>query len=164
LIGSIRAAVRAMEPALPVPAPKPMITLLDESVALPRLFMLILSGFGVAALTLAAVGIYGLVRYSVETRTREFGIRLAIGAAPHAILTLVAREVLVLAAIGVVLGIVGALAAAKTLSAMLVGPSGADAMMLMLTALTLIAVGAVAMLVPARVAMRTDPSVALRQT
>jgi predicted permease len=163
LIGSIRAAVRAMEPALPIPAPTPMITLLDESVALPRLFMMILSGFGVAALTLAAVGIYGLVRYSVETRTREFGIRLAIGAAPRGLLTLVAREVMLLAGIGVMLGLVGALAAAKTLSAMLVGLSGADAMMLAVTAVTLVAVGGVAMLVPARAAMRTDPSVALRQ-
>jgi predicted permease len=163
LIGSIRAAVRAMEPALPVPAPTPMMTLLDESVALPRLFMLILSGFGVAALTLAAVGIYGLVRYSVETRTREFGIRLAIGAAPRAILALVAREVMLLAGVGVVLGVIGALAAAKTLSAMLVGLSGADDLMLLLTALTLVAVGTIAMLVPARAAMRTDPSVALRQ-
>jgi hypothetical protein len=164
LSGSIRAAVRTMEPALPVPAPTPMITLLDESVALPRLFMMILSGFGVAALTLAAVGIYGLVRYSVETRTREFGIRLAIGAAPRGILTLVAREVMLLAGIGVVVGLVGALAAARTLSAMLVGLSGADVTMLTLTALVLFAVGAVAMLVPARVAMRTDPSVALRQS
>jgi predicted permease len=163
LIGSIRAAVRAMEPALPVPAPTPMMTLLDESVALPRLFMVILSGFGVAALTLAAVGIYGLVRYSVETRTREFGIRLAIGAAPRGILRLVAREVMLLAGLGVVSGVAGALAAARTLSAMLVGLSGTNVVMLALTALTLIVVGAVAMLVPARVAMRTDPSVALRQ-
>jgi putative ABC transport system permease protein len=164
LVGSIRAAVRAMEPALPVPAPTAMIALLDESVALPRLFMLILSGFGVAALTLAAVGVYGLVRYSVETRTREFGIRLAIGSAPADILTLVAREVMMLAGIGVVLGVVGALAAARTLSAMLVGLSGADVVMLATTAIMLVAVGAIAMLVPARAAMRTDPSIALRQS
>jgi ABC-type antimicrobial peptide transport system permease subunit len=126
--------------------------------------MLILSGFGVAALTLAAVGVYGLVRYSVETRTREFGIRLAIGSAPADILTLVAREVMMLAGIGVVLGVVGALAAARTLSAMLVGLSGADVVMLATTAIMLVAVGAIAMLVPARAAMRTDPSIALRQS
>jgi putative ABC transport system permease protein len=164
LIGSIRGAVRAMEPALPVPAPTPMITLLDASVALPRLFMRLLLGFGAAALTLAAVGIYGMVRYSVETRTREFGIRLAVGAAPHAILALVAREVMVLAGSGIVLGIAGALAASRTLSAMLVGLSGTDLTMLVSTAVTLVAVGTIAMLVPARTAMRTDPSVALRQT
>jgi putative ABC transport system permease protein len=164
LIGSIRGAVRAMEPALPVPAPTPMITLLDASVALPRLFMRLLLGFGAAALTLAAVGIYGMVRYSVETRTREFGVRLAVGAAPHAILALVAREVMVLAGSGIVLGIAGALAASRTLSAMLVGLSGTDLTMLVSTAVTLVAVGTIAMLVPARTAMRTDPSVALRQT
>jgi putative ABC transport system permease protein len=164
LIGSIRGAVRAMEPALPVPAPTPMITLLDASVALPRLFMRLLLGFGAAALTLAAVGIYGMVRYSVETRTREFGVRLAVGAAPHAILALVAREVMVLAGSGIVLGIAGALAASRTLSAMLVGLSGTDLTMLVSTAVTLVAVGTIAMLVPARTAMRTDPSFALRQT
>jgi ABC-type antimicrobial peptide transport system permease subunit len=115
-------------------------------------------------LTLAAVGVYGLVRYSVETRTREFGIRLAIGSAPRDLLTLVAREVMLLAGIGVVLGIVGALAAARTLSAMLVGLSGADVVMLAATAIMLVAVGTIAMLVPARAAMRTDPSIALRQS
>ena len=147
-----------------MPAPAPLAERISDSIALPRLFMAMLSAFGLAALTLASVGIYGLVRYSVETRTREFGIRLAIGAAPAGILTLVAREVYVLAALGLVAGAAGALAAARVLSAMLVGLSATDPLTLGVTALTLVVVGTAAMLVPARAAMRTDPSVALRQS
>jgi len=164
LVSSVRAAIREMEPSLPVPAPAPLATRVDESVALPRLFMTLLSAFGIAALALASVGIYGLVRYSVETRTREFGIRLAIGAAPAGILSLVAREVMVLAALGIAIGVAAALGAARLLTSMLVGLSATNPLMLALTGFTLVAVGAVAMLVPARAAMRTDPSVALRQS
>ena len=80
LVASIRAAVREAEPTLPVPAATPFVDRVAESMALPRLFMRVLVAFGLAAMALASIGIYGLVRYSVETRTREFGIRMAIGA------------------------------------------------------------------------------------
>ncbi|HUQ80845.1 MAG TPA: ABC transporter permease [Gemmatimonadaceae bacterium] len=164
LTTSVRAAIREMEPTLPVPTPAPLAARVDESVALPRLFMGLLSAFGLAALALASVGIYGLVRYSVETRTREFGIRLAIGAEPSSILALVTREVMLLAALGVVAGVAGALAGAKALSSMLVGLTATNPWMLAATAVTLVVVGTAAMLVPARAAMRTDPSIALRQS
>ena len=104
------------------------------------------------------------MRYSVETRTREFGIRLAVGASPSGILALVAREVSVLAALGVVAGVAGVFAAAKLLTALLVGVSATDVTMVALTTTVLLLVAGVAMLVPARRAMRTDPSVALRQS
>ena len=164
LISTVRRTVRELEPSLPVPAPAPIAARISDSIALPRIFMGMLSAFGLAALALASVGIYGLVRYSVETRTREFGIRLAIGAAPSGILALVAREVSVLTTLGLVAGVAGALAAARVLSAMLVGLTASDPIMLVVTSVTLIVVGTGAMLVPARIAMRTDPSVALRNT
>jgi putative ABC transport system permease protein len=164
LIAPIRAAIRESEPALPVPAPWLFADRLAESVALPRVFMRVLAAFGLAALALASIGIYGLVRYSVETRTREFGIRLAVGASPRGILALVAREVSVLSALGVVAGIAGAFAAARLLTALLVGVSATDLPMLAVTTTVLLVVAAVGMLVPARHAMRTDPSVALRQS
>jgi len=164
LVGSLRSAIREADATLPIPNPAPLATRVDDSVALPRLFMGILSAFGLAALALASVGIYGLVRYSVETRTREFGIRLAIGASPSGILTLVTREVMVLAALGVLAGIGGALAVARMLGTMLVGLSANNPWTLAATAATLVLVGTAAMLVPARAAMRTDPSVALRQS
>ena len=117
-----------------------------------------------SGLALASVGIYGLVRYSVETRTREFGIRMAIGAAPSGILTLIAREVLALTALGIAAGIGGALAVSRLLGALLVGLTATDPLMLGLTSLTLVTVGTAAMLVPARIAVRTDPSIALRHS
>ena len=163
LVAAIRSTIREAEPSLPVPAARPLADRVAESVALPRLFMRVLAAFGLAALALASIGIYGLVRYSVETRTREFGIRMAIGAAPRGILALVAREVTVLSALGIAIGIVGALAAARLLGALLVGLSATDPVMIAVTTLTLLVVGTVAMLVPARTAMRNDPSVALRQ-
>ena len=164
LVGPMRAAIRESEPALPIPTPSLFADRVAESVALPRAFMRVLAAFGLAALGLASIGIYGLVRYSVETRTREFGIRLAIGASPSGILTLVAREVSVLAALGVVAGVAGVFAAAKLLTALLVGVSATDVTMVALTTTVLLLVAGVAMLVPARRAMRTDPSVALRQS
>ena len=163
LVASIRAAVREAEPSLPVPAAAPFESRVADSVALPRLFMRLLAAFGLAALALASIGIYGLVRYSVETRTREFGIRLAIGSAPSAILGLVARDVAILAALGAAIGIAGAFAAGRLLTSLLVGLSGTDLTMMALSVFALVTVGGIAMLVPARIAMRTDPSVALRQ-
>jgi len=160
----MRAAIRDAEPTLPVPAAAPFADRVADAVALPRLFMRLLIVFGAAALALASIGIYGLVRYSVETRTREFGIRMAIGAAPRGILTLVTREVTMLATLGVIVGVVGVLGAARLLNALLVGLSATDPLMIVATVVTLILVGAAAMLGPARRAMRTDPSVALRQS
>jgi predicted permease len=164
LVAPVRAAIREAEPTVPVPAVRHFSERVAVSVALPRLFMRALVAFGLAALALASIGIYGLVRYTVETRTREFGIRMAIGAAPAGILALVAREVALLAALGVVLGVGAAFGAARLLGAMLVGLSATNLGVMAATVMTLIVVGAVAMLAPARTAMRTDPSVTLRQT
>lgn len=163
-VAAVRSVVRELEPNIPVPTPALLADRLGDTIALPRLFMWILSGFGVAGLALASVGIYGLVRYSVETRTREFGIRMAIGAAPSGILTLIAREVLALTALGIAAGIGGALAVSRLLGALLVGLTATDPLMLGLTSLTLVTVGTAAMLVPARIAVRTDPSIALRHS
>ena len=164
LMGPVRGAIRDAEPTVPIPGVRLFSERVAESVSLPRLFMRVLGAFGLAALALASIGIYGLVRYSVETRTREFGIRMAIGAAPAGILALVAREVAFLAALGVVLGVAAVFGAARLLKAMLVGLSATNLGVMAATAVTLIIVGAVAMLAPARRAMRTDPSVTLRQT
>jgi ABC-type antimicrobial peptide transport system permease subunit len=164
LVAPVRAAIREAEPTVPVPAVRHFSERVAVSVSLQRLFMRALVAFGLAALALASIGIYGLVRYTVETRTREFGIRMAIGAAPAGILALVAREVALLAALGVVLGVGAAFGAARLLGAMLVGLSATNLGVMAATVMTLIVVGAVAMLAPARTAMRTDPSVTLRQT
>jgi ABC-type antimicrobial peptide transport system permease subunit len=127
-----------------------------------RIGALVIGGFGLLALLLATVGLYGVVSYSVAQRTREMGIRMAIGATRAQVLRLVLMQGLRLAAFGVVLGAVGAAAAGQVLESMLYGVSAIDPIALGVSAGVLILVATAANLLPARAATKVDPLRALR--
>jgi putative ABC transport system permease protein len=125
--------------------------------------MLLLTVFAGIAVFLAAVGLYGVVAYTVTQRTQEIGLRMAIGAAPSDVLRMVVGDGLKLATIGMVLGIAAALGLARVIKSMLFDVTPFDAASYGVTAMVLLAVAALACYVPARRAMRVDPLVALRQ-
>jgi putative ABC transport system permease protein len=129
----------------------------------PRRFTLILLGsFAALALILSAVGIYGVVMYGVTQRTRDIGVRVALGARPGQILNLILRQGMTLAVVGLAIGIAGAMALTRVLRAQLFEVSPTDPATFAAIALTLAAVAALASWLPARRATRVDPMVALR--
>jgi putative ABC transport system permease protein len=134
----------------------------DESVAGRRFQTSLLGSFAMIALGLAAIGIYGLMSYTVNQRRHEIGIRMALGAKRGDVLHLVVRHGMSLAIVGVVLGTVGALLLTRFLSSMLYGVSVNDPTTLLSVATLLIGVAAMASYIPARRATRVDPMVALR--
>jgi putative ABC transport system permease protein len=133
-----------------------------DSVARYRFSMLLLTVFGGLALSLAAVGVYGVMAYTVSQRTRELGIRLALGARAASVRHLVLRRGLGMAAAGIALGLAGALALTRLLASQLFGVSPTDPAIITAAAATLAAVSVVACLVPAVRATKVDPVVALR--
>ena len=135
---------------------------MKESIAGPRFTMLLLAVFTGLALVLAAVGLYGVLAYAVTQRTREIGVRMALGARPAQALLLVARESLAVVGAGVVLGGLAALASARMISGLLFGIGPADPLALLGAAAVLGTVSLVATLLPARRAALVDPAVALR--
>ncbi len=163
LVPMVRREVQAIDPAQPIGAVATMDENIASSLATRRLTMMLLGTFAALALLLASVGLYGVMALSVTQRTRELGIRLALGAARGDVFRLVLGQGAVLIAIGLGIGSVGALGAGRALTTVLYGVGAVD-----LTALTtsLIALSAVAMLAcffPARRATRVDPMVALRE-
>jgi putative ABC transport system permease protein len=135
---------------------------LSRSVAARRFSMILLSVFAMLALILAAVGIYGVISYSVAQRTREVGIRMALGAQTTDVLKLVVRDGLKLVVIGVVVGLVGAFMLSRLLTTLLFGVTPTDAITYVTVALGLIGVALAACYIPARRAAKVDPLVALR--
>ena len=163
IIGQIRRAALAVEPDMPVDDLRTMDEMLALRLARRRLDTGLLGTFAAAALLLAAVGIYGVVAYAVSQRRHEIGIRMALGATPGGVVRLVVRQGLVLAAIGVTLGTLGALALSRVLAGMLYQVSAVDPLVFGGIALLLVAVAVAASMVPAVRAARLDPSIALRQ-
>ena len=136
--------------------------MLDLSVAQQRFMMLLLGVFGLVALSLAAVGIYGIMSYAVKRRTREIGIRMALGGAPRDVLLLVVGQGMKLAGLGLVLGIAAALATTRFMKELLFGIEPTDPLTFITIGLLLVAVALIASWLPARRAVRTDPTAALR--
>lgn len=136
--------------------------LMADAVVRPRFRTALLGLFAVAALVLAAIGIYGVMAYSVSQRTRELGIRLALGAQPGDVRALVIGHGLTLALTGVAIGIGGALALTRVMSGLLFGISATDPSTFAAVAVLLVAVALVACWLPARRATRVDPALALR--
>jgi putative ABC transport system permease protein len=136
--------------------------MLSQSVAARRFSMVLLSVFAALALALAAIGIYGVMSYAVAQRTREIGIRMALGAETGDVLKLVAREGLKLAAIGMAIGLAGAFALTRLMITLLFGVAPTDALTYTVVSLALISVSLLACYVPARRATKVDPLVALR--
>jgi putative ABC transport system permease protein len=162
LVSSVRAAIRDIDPSLPLSQVKTMDEVMAGARSRPRFLTTLLGLFSSTALLLAAVGLYGVISYSVTRRTNEFGIRMAMGAERGDVVKLVLGQALGLALIGVVAGAVGALALTRLISGLLFGVSSFDPMTFAAMALVLIAVTALACVVPARRATKVDPLVALR--
>ena len=137
-------------------------TIVSESVAQQRFSMLLLTLFAGVALFLAAVGLYGVVAYSVSQRTREIGLRIAIGARPGDVLRLVVGGGMKLTLAGIIVGIAGAIGLSRLIQTLLFQVTPSDPVSYVATSALLLAVAALACYVPARRAMRVDPLVALQ--
>ena len=158
---AVRAALRAIEPNLVFDRVRSMDEVASSSAALARLAMRLLGGFAVVALVLAAVGIYGVMAYSVRRRTRELGTRVALGASKGDIVRLVMREGLAVTAFGLVIGILGGLMAARSLTAVLYDVPPADPLALFAAAFILAVTAMAACYLPARRASLVDPACTL---
>jgi putative ABC transport system permease protein len=165
-VAAIRGEVAAMDESVPVYKVKTMDEYLSDSIAEPRLNMTLLALFALVALILAAVGIYGVMSYSVTQRTHEIGIRMALGARPGDVLRMVVRQAMMLALVGVAVGVAGGLVIVKVissaLSTMLFEVSATDAATFIIIPLIMTGVALLACAVPARRATKVDPMVALR--
>jgi putative ABC transport system permease protein len=155
--------VRRIDPNIPMAEIKPMSAYVGDSVARRRFFTTALGVFAALALTLAIVGLYGALAFSVAQRTREIGVRVALGAQRDAVLGMVLREGLRVTGFGLAVGALGALAATRVLSTMLYGVGPRDAATFGLTAVLLVGIALIASYVPARRALAVDPVEALRQ-
>jgi len=158
----MRGLVRSLDPLLPVSRLEPMDALTSRALAGERFDALLLGVFGIAALVLATVGLYGVMAFLVSQRTREIGIRLALGGEPRAIRRTVLGEGLVISATGLAIGGVASLVAAKFLSRLLYGVAPTDLTTYVSIAAVLLIVGVAASYGPARRATRVDPLAALR--
>lgn len=162
LTPGIRSAISSVDSRLAALQLQPMLEVVWGSVAQPRFNMILLSSFALLALTLAVVGLYGVMSYLVAQRTREIGVRMALGASTTDVLKLVVGRGLVLACAGVAVGLVAAFGVTRVLTSLLFGVSATDPVTFFLMALLLICVALAATVIPARRAMRVDPMVALR--
>jgi putative ABC transport system permease protein len=158
---AVRAAVREIDPNLPVYSVRTMEDALGESLAPRRYGMLLLGLFGLVALVLAAIGIYGVMSYLVAQRTQEIGIRMALGAQRRTVLGLVLRQGMLMAVAGVVAGVLVAVGVSRLISSQLYEVSPADPWAFAVATGVLVLVAVVACLVPARRATKVDPMVAL---
>jgi putative ABC transport system permease protein len=159
---ALRQAIAAIDPGQPVVKPRSMEDNVATSVAQPRFRTWLIVLFAGLALLLAAVGIYGVLSYSVTQRTREIGIRVALGAERRHVLRTVVGEGLRFTLLGVALGVAGGLAVTRVLQGFLFGVSAFDPGAFVGAAVLLVGVAVVASLMPARRATRVDPLVALR--
>ena len=157
-ISSVRTVLRTLEPTILVHSARTFEDVAAASIAVTRLAMRLLIGFAAVAVLLAAIGIYGVMAYSVRRRTREIGTRVALGADRGAIIGLIMREGGIITAAGVVIGLVAGLMAARSLSAILYGVPPSDPLSLIVTAVVLLATGTAACYIPARRAARIDPA------
>jgi putative ABC transport system permease protein len=162
LAPSVMAEIHAIDPELPVADVRPMQAYLGDTLARRRFTMTLLAGFAGTALALTAVGLYGVMAYSVAQRTRELGIRLALGASRQRVLGAELRRASAVVAAGVAAGLAGAFAFTRVLDALLFGVSHTDPAVFALIVALLAAVGLAASWIPARRATQVDPMVALR--
>ena len=151
-----------VDPSIPVTKVRTMSEVMSLSLAAQRFNTLLLGVFAGVALLLASVGLYGVLAFSVAQRTREIGIRMALGAQTRDVLRLVLRQGLTLSLLGVAAGVGVSLAGTRVLAGLLYGVAPTDPATFAAVAMVLVAVALVACLIPARRAMRVDPIVALR--
>jgi ABC-type antimicrobial peptide transport system permease subunit len=158
----MRAGVRGLDASMPVYELKTLGAQLDETLLTERLIALLSGGFGLLATLLAMIGLYGVMAFAVARRTRELGLRMALGAQRGAVVWLVMREVLLLLAIGLAIGVPAAVALGRLVAAQLYGIQATDPWIAGASVAVLTTVAAVAGMIPAARAGRIDPMLALR--
>jgi predicted permease len=159
---AVHDAVRALDPSLPAGRAETIERVLERTTGQPRFRALLITAFAAIALLLAGVGLYGLISYTVAQRVPEIGVRLALGATPGQVGRLIVRQGLGLAALGVGLGIIGALGVTRLIEGLLFSVSATDPVVYSALAVLLLSIAALACYLPARRAMRVEPMTALR--
>jgi predicted permease len=162
IAAAVRGVIRGMDKDQPVYNVRPMSQLVDSSVAQRRFNLFLLGGFALLALLLASIGIYGVMSYSVTQRTREIGVRIALGARTYDVIKMVLAQGVVLTVLGLAIGIVGAFALTRFLVTLLYGVKPTDLTTFVMVSMALVVVAIAACLIPARRATKVDPLVALR--
>lgn len=162
LLPEVRRAVREIDPNLPIYAVRTMEETVAESLAATSFTMVLLAIGALMALLIGTVGIYGVMSYAVAQRTREIGVRMALGAAGSSIVGMVLRQGLIVIAIGTVLGVLGAVALTRVMRSILFGVEPIDPLTFASVGLVLAAVALAATYLPARRAARVDPAESLR--
>jgi putative ABC transport system permease protein len=160
----LRTAVASIDPQLPIGLVRPMDDLIGDSIAPRRLNFVLVSAFAIVALVLTAAGLYGVMAYLVAQRTREIGVRMALGATRRQVLAMLFRQAAIMTAIGIGLGIAGALLLTRSMRSLLFGVSTADPLVYCGVSALLAAVAIVAVAVPSSRATRIDPLLALRDS
>jgi putative ABC transport system permease protein len=161
-VPALREIVRRIDPDMPLFQVRTLAQVIDTSVAAPRSMAWLLSAFALSALMLAAIGVFGVMSHAVSQRTREIGVRMAVGASPHRVLAGILGEGLTQVGLGVVVGAVLSVLTARLLTGLLFGVSSLSIAPYLVVVGVLGVVSLIACLVPARRAMRIDPAVALR--
>jgi putative ABC transport system permease protein len=162
LVPAMRQAVASLDPSLPIYDVLTLDDRIDAALARPRFNAALLTAFASAALLLAAIGVYGVMAYSISSRVREIGVRVALGADARRVISLLVGEGLRLAALGAAIGFVVTLAASRLLQGLIVGVSATDTRILAGAIIVMTAVAVLAAFVPARRAASVDPIVVLR--
>ncbi|HEY7502321.1 MAG TPA: ABC transporter permease [Vicinamibacterales bacterium] len=162
VVDSIRGAVAAVSSDVPIESIKTIAERVDDVLVQERLVAILSSLFGLLALLLASLGLYGVVNYAVTLRTGEIGIRMALGADRSSVARMILRDAGLVVAVGLLLGVIAALALARTLADMLFGLEPVDAGAYLIATATLLVVAAIAAFIPARRASMIDPVLALR--
>jgi putative ABC transport system permease protein len=161
LVDQLREIIGAVDPDQPLVRIQAADAMVSASISMPRFRTLLMAGFGVTALLLAVVGLYGVMAYSVSQRTKEIGVRMALGATRGSVLGLIFREGIPLVGSGLVLGLGGAIILSRILESMLFGVGARDPLVFTAVPLLLAVVAVTAMWIPARYATRVDPVRAL---
>lgn len=161
-LASVRSAIQSLDPALPLNRVRPVAEDLDQSLVAPRLGAQLFSGLGLLGLTLAAIGTYGVMSYSVSQRTQEIGIRMAMGAQRMDVLRMIIATGMAMVSVGILTGLLLSMVLTQSMKTLLYGIGIFDAVSFLGTAAILVAVALMACLIPARRAARVDPMVALR--
>ena len=162
LVPDVRTVLRGVDPELPNGDFQPLEQLVDQAVSPRRFVTILLGGFSLLALILASLGIYGVISYSVNQRTNEIGIRIALGASTLGVLRLVLTQGVKLVVIGLLIGLATAFALTRVLSSLLFGIGATDPLTFLAIAFLLTGVALLACYIPARRATKVDPMIALR--
>ncbi|HYK92250.1 MAG TPA: ABC transporter permease [Acidobacteriota bacterium] len=161
-IGPVRSLIQALDPQMPLINVLTAGQLFERALWAPRMAAALLSVFGFLGLLLAALGVHGVISYNVAQRTREIGIRIALGARPVDVLAMVIRQTLLTISVGAAVGVAGGFVASRRMGSLLFDVDAGDPLIFVATVCLIVAVGIVASLLPARRASRVDPLISLR--